>query len=83
MLLSFPPVAMSPRGYLSLGAIIQTQETKLECPDMECISVKPLSGLSARKNTKNGVHQHPNEWYIASTQRCCSSLLASAQSERS
>lgn len=51
MLLSFPPVAMSPRGYLSLGAIMQTQETKLECPDMLCISVKPLSGLG-RKHKK-------------------------------
>lgn len=55
MLLSFPPVAISPRGYLSLGAIIQTQETKLECPDMVCISVKPRSGLTARKKHKNMV----------------------------
>lgn len=48
MLLSFPPVAISPRGYLSLGATIQTQETKLECPDMLCSSEKPLSGLGEK-----------------------------------
>lgn len=49
MLLSFPPVAISPRGYLSFGAMIQTQDTKFECPDMQCISVKLLSGLSKEK----------------------------------
>lgn len=46
MLLSFPPVAISPRGYFSLGAITHTQDTKFEWPDMQCISEKPLSGLS-------------------------------------
>lgn len=53
MLLSFPPVAMSPRGYLSLGAIIQTQDTKFECPDMQCISVKLLSGLPEGQRKKS------------------------------
>lgn len=48
MLLSFPPVAISPRGYVSLGAMMHTQDTKFEWPDMQCISVKPLSGLSKR-----------------------------------
>lgn len=46
MLLSFPPVAISPRGYVSLGAMVHTQDTKLEWPDILCISVKPWSGLS-------------------------------------
>lgn len=46
MLLSFPPVAISPRGYVSLGAMMHTQDTKFEWPDIQCISVKPLSGLS-------------------------------------
>jgi len=45
MLLSLPPVAISPLGYVSLGAMIHTQDTKLEWPDIQCISVKPLSGL--------------------------------------
>lgn len=49
MLLSFPPVAISPRVYLSFGAITQTQDTKFECPDMQCISVKVLSGLSRER----------------------------------
>lgn len=36
---------MSPLGYVSLGAMMHTQDTKFECPDIQCISVKPLSGL--------------------------------------
>lgn len=52
MLLSFPPVAISPRGYVSLGAIKHTQDTKFEWPDIQCISVKPLSGLSGGKESK-------------------------------
>lgn len=58
MLLSFPPVAISPRGYLSFGAMMQTQETKLECPDMLCISVKPLSGLAPRAKHKKMQFSH-------------------------
>lgn len=54
MLLSFPPVAISPRGYLSFGAMIHTQDTKLECPDMQCISVKLLSGLSRERERGEG-----------------------------
>lgn len=50
--LSFPPVAISPRGYVSLGAMMQTQDTKLEWPDIHCISVKPLSGLSKGEREK-------------------------------
>lgn len=56
MLLSFPPVAISPRGCLSLGAMTHTQETKLECPDRLWTSAKPLSGLAAGKKTQeNGI----------------------------
>lgn len=54
MLLSFPPVAMSPLGYLSFGAIIQTQDTKFEWPDMQCISVKLVSGLSREERREEG-----------------------------
>ena len=53
ILLSFPPVATSPRGYVSLGAMMHTQDTKLEWPDMLCISVKPLSGLSREGGKKS------------------------------
>lgn len=45
MLLSFPPVAIRPLGYVSLGAMTHTQDTKFEWPDIQCISVNPLSGL--------------------------------------
>ena len=45
MLLSFPPVAISPLGYVSLGPMMHTQDTKFVWPDIQCISVKPLSGL--------------------------------------
>lgn len=54
MLLSFPPVAISPRGYVSLGAIMHTQDTKFEWPDIQCISVKPLSGLSREEERREG-----------------------------
>lgn len=52
MLLSFPPVAISPRGCLSLGAMTHTHETKLECPDRLWTSAKPLSALAAGKKHK-------------------------------
>lgn len=55
MLLSFPPVAMSPLGYVSLGAMMHTQDTKFECPDIQCISVKPLSGLSGGEREQRHV----------------------------
>lgn len=53
ILLSLPPVATSPRGYVSLGAMMHTQDTKFECPDIECISVKPLSELSEGEQDKS------------------------------
>lgn len=58
MLLSFPPVAMSPLGYVSLGAMMHTQDTKFECPDIQCISVKPLSGLSGGEREKEREQRH-------------------------
>lgn len=61
MLLSFPPVAMSPRGYISLGAIAHTQDTKFECPDIQCISVKPLSGLSRGARAKTYISHVDND----------------------
>lgn len=50
ILWSFPPVAISPSGYVSLEGMMHTQDTKLEWPLKQRISVKPLLGLERHDN---------------------------------